>query len=255
MKKIYLLLLLLPFYQMNAQVPTCGYDHAWIATGKHGVWPDSATNFMSGQVGVAYSQNVTVSVPYDTVTSLGTFHYSKIVLKPSVSPVVNYGLPPGLSLTGTPSNFQFPGNDTSCMVIYGTPTTVGSYSLTFVLDVYLTEFGNTFPYTTQTLKYYKIDIAAAAGVATNGSYNFQVMQNAPNPVIDNASIKFTSAAEGKAKFAVFNLTGQKIIEKEINASRGNNNFDFDATQLESGVYLYSVEMNHQKQIRRMIIAH
>ena len=78
MKKIYLLLLLLPFIEMNAQVPTCGYNHAFIASGKKGVWPDSATNFVGGTVGVSYSQNVTVVVPNDTVTSLGTFHYNHI---------------------------------------------------------------------------------------------------------------------------------------------------------------------------------
>ena len=239
---------------MNAQTPSCGYDHAWIATGKHGIWPDSAQNFVSGQVGVPYTQNITISVPYDTVTSLGTFHFAHIDLKPSVSPIVNYGLPPGLSLVGTPSTLKFPGNDTSCAIIYGTPTTAGSYTLTLKLDVWLTEFSFA-PYATQTLTYYVINIAPASGIATNGSYNFQVMQNAPNPVRDNAAIKFTSPADGKAKFAVFNLTGQKIMEKEVNASRGDNSFDFDASQLESGVYLYSVEMNHQKQIRRMVIAH
>lgn len=254
MKKIYLLLLLLPFFEMSAQVPSCGYDHAWISTGKHGIWPDSATNFVSGQVGVPYTQNITISVPYDTVTSLGTFHYAHIDLKPSVTPIVNYGLPPGLSLVGTPANLKFPGNDTSCAIIYGTPTTAGSYTLTLKLDVWFTEF--TFaPYTTQTVHYYVINITNTAGVGANGSYSFSVMQNSPNPVRDNTSIKFTSPDEGKAKFSVFNLTGLKVTEKELNAQRGDNSFDFDASQLESGIYLYSVEMNHQKEVRRMVITH
>lgn len=68
-----------------------------------------------------YLQNVTVNIPNDTVTSLGTFHYSHVDLQASAT---NYGLPGGLSLTGTPSTLKFPGNASSCMLIYGTPSDV-----------------------------------------------------------------------------------------------------------------------------------
>ena len=160
MKKIYLLLLLLPFFNLKAQVPTCTLDPVFINSGKEGIWPDSATNFVNGMVGQAYLQNVTVVIPYDTVTSLGTFHYSHVDLQASSN---TYGLPPGLNLTGTPSSLKFPGNDSSCMAIYGTPTTAGTYSLSFVLKVYTTETGNSFALTTYTVGYYRITIAAAAG--------------------------------------------------------------------------------------------
>ena len=255
MKKIYSLLFLLSFTSMLAQVPTCTYDYTWLALGKNGIWPDSATNFVSGTVGASYLQNVTIKVPKDTLATIfgstQTFTFKEIDLQASST---NWGLPPGLSLTGTPSNYKFPGNDTSCMVIYGTPTAVGSYTCSFTLKAYVTAFP-TLAVSTQTINYYIINIAPAAGIATNGTYSFQVMQNSPNPVRDNASIKFTSPLEGKAKFAVFNVTGQKVLEKELNAQRGDNNFDVDASQLESGIYLYTVEMNHQKQCRRMVIAH
>jgi len=249
MKKLYVLLFLLPLFSLQAQVPTCGYDHTFIASGRKGVWPDSATNFVGGTVGTPYSQNITIVVPYDTVSGGTTLHFSHIdFTNPTTA-----GLPPGLAFTGTPSNYHFPGNDSSCMVIYGTPTTAGTYTLNIKLTAYVTELGS-IPASNQTLKYYKIVIAPATGIATNGSYNFQVMQNMPNPVADNTIIKFTSPAEGKAKFTVFNIAGQKVTEKDITAQRGDNKFDFDATQLENGIYLYTVEMNQQKQCRRMVIA-
>ena len=257
MKKIYLLLLLLPFTSIFAQAPACTYDYTWLALGKNGVWPDSATNFVSGTVGAPYIQNFNIKVPKDTLATIfgttQTFTFKEIDLQTNITNPVNYGLPPGLSLSGTPSTYKFPGNDTSCMVIYGTPTTAGSYTCSFTLKAYVTAFP-TLAVSTQTLNYYIINIAPAAGIATNGSYSFQVMQNTPNPVRDNANIKFSAAVDGKAKFAVFNIAGQKISEKEINAQRGENNFEFDATQLESGIYLYSLEMNQQKQCRRMVIA-
>lgn len=256
MKKIYFLLLLaLPF--LTEAQPTCTYDHAWISTGKSGVWPDSATNFVSGTVGVPYTQNITIKIPYDTNATIfgstSTFHYDHVDLQTNVTSPANYGLPPGLSLTGTPSTFKFPGNDTSCMIIFGTPTTAGTYNLSFKLKAYMTEFPGV-AVSTQTITYYVINIAPATGIAAYGNVGFHVMQNSPNPVRDMANIRFTAAGDGKAKLSVFNIAGEKVFEKEVSAARGDNSIDFDASQLENGVYLYSVEMNQQKQCRRMVVA-
>lgn len=248
MKKIYLLLLLLPLFSLKAQVPTCSVDPSFTA---EGIWPDSATNFISGTVGQYYAQNVTIRIPKDTTVSGTTYTYSTVNLQSSSN---NYGLPPGLNLTGTPSNYKFPGNASSCMEIYGTPTAVGHYPLTFVLKVYTVNLGSLIPVTTYTVGYYYIDITAAAGIESNKNYGFNIMQNNPNPVINNTAIKFTSAADGKAKMSVYNIAGQKLVEKEFNAQRGENSYDFDATALESGIYVYAIELNGQKQIRRMVVA-
>lgn len=255
MKKIYLLLFLaLPFLNASAQ---CTFDYAWLALGKDGVWPDSATNFVSGVVGQPYVQNITVKVPYDTTAvifgSPQNVHFDHIDMQTNISNPVNYGLPPGLTLSGTPSNLKFPGNDTSCMLISGTPTTAGTYSLSFTLKTYVTEFPGV-AVNTQTITYYIITIAPATGIATYSNLSFAVGQNSPNPVREKASIRFTAAADGKAKFNVFNIAGQKLFEKEISASRGDNTFEYDASDLQNGVYLYSIEMNQQKQSRRMVVA-
>ncbi len=256
MKKVYFLLLLaLPFLS-TAQI-ACTFDYTWLALGKNGVYPDSATNFVSGTVGVPYVQHITVKVPYDTTATIfgntSTFHFDHIDLQTNISNPPNYGLPPGLALSGTPSNLKFPGNDTSCMIVQGTPTTQGSYTLSFTLKTYMTEFPG-ISVNTQTITYYVINIAPATSVATNTNFNFLVSQNSPNPVKDNTSIRFTMPHDAKVKLNVFNVAGQKVAEKEISGVRGENSYDFDASQLENGVYLYTVEMNQQKQCRRMVVA-
>ncbi|HKC68512.1 MAG TPA: T9SS type A sorting domain-containing protein [Bacteroidia bacterium] len=251
MKKVYLLLLLvLSLSSIKAQtVPTCSIDPSFTA---EGIWPDSAINFMSGMVGQYYAQNVTIRIPQDTVIGPTTFTFTTFNLQSSSN---NWGLPPGLSLTGTPSNYKFPANASSCMEIYGTPTTAGSYTLTFVLKVYCVNFGSTIPLTTYTVDYYKINIApAATGIESNKNYDFNIMPNSPNPVVNNTAIHFTSATDGKAKISVYNIAGQKVAEKEFIAQHGENNYDFDATSLESGIYIYAIELNGQKQIRRMVVA-
>ncbi len=255
MKKIYVLLMLLPLFSLKAQVPTCSLNPTFIHNHGEGIWPDSALNFVSGTVGQPYQQNITVNVPLDTTVSGFTCTYSYFELNaPSGSS--NYGLPPGLNLACTAHpNWQFPGNDSTCMIIYGTPTTPGTYSLTFVIGVYCTQIPGT-ALSTKTLSYYKIIINAATGIETNVVNSvFNVMQNSPNPVVNNTTaVKFTTPTDGKAKMSVFNITGQKIVDKDILVQRGENSYDFDATTLENGIYLYSIEFNGQKQIRRMVVA-
>lgn len=253
MKKIYVLLMLLPLFSLKAQVPTCSLNPTFIHNHGEGIWPDSALNFVSGTVGVPYQQNITINVPLDTTVGAFTFTYSYFELATPSSG--NYGLPPGLSLACTAHpNWQFPGNDSTCMIIYGTPTTAGTYALTFTVNVYCTSIPGT-ALSTKTLNYYKIKINAATGIETNNNYDFQVMQNSPNPVVGNiTNVKFTTPADGKAKMTVYNITGQKIADKDILVQRGDNNYDFDAATLENGLYLYSVEFNGQKQIRRMVVA-
>lgn len=252
MRKIYLFLFLLPLFNLKAQtVPTCSLDPTFLSSGAEGIWPDSAVNFISGTVGQAYAQNVTIVIPKDTVVSGTTYTYSTVNLQSSST---NYGLPPGLSLTGTPSNYKFPGNTASCMEIYGTPTTAGTYTLNFVLKVYTVNLGSLIPVTTYTVGYYIIKINAAMGIATNNNYEFNAMQNNPNPVINNTTIKFTSTTDGKAKLSVYNVTGQKMIDKDFSVQRGDNNYELDASTIENGIYLYAIEFNGQKQVRRMVVA-
>ncbi|MBK6836584.1 MAG: hypothetical protein IPG89_20950 [Bacteroidetes bacterium] len=57
MKKIYLLftfLFVTTVSNIFAQAPACSYDMTFLATGRDGIYPDSATNFVSGNVGCPY---------------------------------------------------------------------------------------------------------------------------------------------------------------------------------------------------------
>src|SRR3954467_12092475 len=122
MKKVYLFLFCLStMFGSSQTAPTCSLDPTFVSSNKVGVWPDSATNFVSGIVGGQYLQNITVKVPKDTTISiLGHLCFTKVTLT-NPSSATNYNLPPGLSfavntsslqngtVNGAPS-FQFPGN-------------------------------------------------------------------------------------------------------------------------------------------------
>lgn len=102
-----------------------------------GIYPNEATGFDSGCVGVAYSQLITNVVPVDTCVTVVqglpcvTFDIDSVVIT-SVS-----GLPAGLSIvyydggnTNSPADRGcFEGGTTGCALISGTPTTAGTYNL------------------------------------------------------------------------------------------------------------------------------
>lgn len=264
MKKLYSLLFVLFFVAQSvsfAQVPTCNYDFTWLATGHDGIFPDSATNFMSGNVGTPYVQNITVKIPYDTVTGAGTFHFGHVDLMRNVTSPANYGLPPGLSIgttapnvTTTASAFKFPGNDTSCMTIYGTPTTAGTYNMAFTLKTFMVETGNLFPASTTTLLYYRIVINSPIGVNENGSSKFELGNAFPNPANTNATIKFVTPKPGNAKFTVYNTLGKIIISKSAETKAGDNEFDLNTANLASGIYVYSVEFEGKTITKKLIVS-
>ena len=259
MKKLYALFLvvfILNSSSLFSQVPSCQYDYTWLSTGKNGVWPDSATNFSGGTVGAIYTQNITIKVPNDTVTTVfgppQTLHFDRVELS-NPTGFTNYGLPPGLSLACTPSTCKFPGNDTSCMVIYGTPTTAGTYNLGFKLTTYVQEIPNV-AINTSTLTYYKIIIAAANGINTFNASTFEVAQSMPNPATNKAIITYNLPGEGKTKLSVYNILGKLMLEKREDGQKGENEFEVNCKEMPSGVCIYNIEYNGKTITRRMIVA-
>lgn len=236
----------------KAQVPQCQYDYTWLALGKDGIYPDSATNFLSGNVGSPYVQHITIKVPYDTtVPVLGTVQFDEINLQTNITNPVNYGLPPGLSLAGTPSNFNFPGNDTSCLVIYGTPTVAGTYNLSFQLKTYI--IGSPFAVNTQTITYYKIIINSPLGVNDNAASKFEVSNPVPNPSNTSSSIKYSLPKTGATKLSVYNTLGKLVYSKKAEGKQGENEFDVNVNELSSGIYIYSVEFEGRSITKRLIV--
>jgi len=264
MKKIYLLFSLLfvtAASNVFAQVPTCNYDMAFLATGRAGIYPDSATNFISGNVGTPYLQNLTVKVPYDTnTTQLGVVTFKTVDLQRNITSPVNYGLPPGLSIGTTASNvttttnaYKFPGNDTSCMVIYGTPTTAGTYLLSFTLKTYVYEV----PFvaaSTDVVDYYKIVINTPIGLNETANTKFELLNSYPNPANTNATIRFNSAKNTLVKLSVYNTLGKSIVSKTIDSKQGENEYNLSVRDLSSGIYIYSLESEGKILTKKLIVS-
>lgn len=84
--------------------------------------------------------------------------------------------------------------------------------------------------------------------------NFILEQNYPNPFNPATSISFNLPSDGYVSLKVYDVTGKEIIEL-MNEYRyaGNNQVQFNANDLTSGVYFYTLIFNGQSQTRKMLL--
>ncbi len=70
---------------------------------------------------------------------------------------------------------------------------------------------------------------------------FELLQNYPNPFNAVTRISFSIPVDSKVKLEIFDVLG-KVVKTIINKDiiKGNYNIDFDASDLNSGVYFYRV---------------
>lgn len=279
MKKIYVSLLAVvsSLTMISQTVPTCSLDAAFIASNRVGVWPDSATNFISGNVGVPYVQNLTVKVPKDTVQGPVRICFTRFEAS-TPSSITNYNLPPGLMLgsstaavgngtvNGAPS-LKFAGNANSCASIYGTPTTAGTYTLQMQISAYgnpglvssscpaspNVSSGNSI--TTQTLKYYIIRIDPPVGLKEIGKEKFGLMQNEPNPCSSTTKIKYYVEDQESATLTVYNALGAIVHQESAKTTVGENAFELNAAGWASGMYIYTVKYKNHVDTKRLMVSH
>lgn len=119
---------------------TVGYTNAQVCVPdpqytQPGLYPDSIANLDSGMVGVLYSDTITAVVPTDTVDGSGNC-CNPVAIDSMVITSIG-GLPPGLSYQCEPPNCQFPGGTSACILISGTPTDTGTFSITADVTAYV----------------------------------------------------------------------------------------------------------------------
>lgn len=218
-----------------------------------GIYPDSATNFLPAYETVAYSQTVTAVVPADTCVVIFSPPCTTLSMDSVVVESVT-GLPSGLTFVCDNPDCQFPGGQTGCAIITGTPPlgSAGTYMLTIDLSAYVGGFGVPNPYT---IDYYKIVVnTAPSAVEETESISFSAKQNKPNPFDDLTTIEYSLKDAGKVTFEIYNLVGEVVESKVINGTKGNNRFQVDGTDLASGAYIYKMTNNGTVITKRMIIS-
>ncbi len=90
--------------------------------------------------------------------------------------------------------------------------------------------------------------------ATDQPSAFALSQNVPNPFNPVTTIAFTMDATAPATLSVYDLTGAKVatlVNGLVNV--GRNEISFDASQLASGVYVYTLQSEGRLESRKMVL--
>ena len=95
------------------------------------------------------------------------------------------------------------------------------------------------------------------GISQNGTNipdNYKLEQNYPNPFNPSTNIKFSIPKSSDAKLSVFDITGKQVsvlVNKYLNA--GEYAVDFNALDLSSGIYFYTLSSGNYTETKKMIL--
>jgi len=81
---------------------------------------------------------------------------------------------------------------------------------------------------------------------------YSLQQNYPNPFNPTTTINFSIPSSENVSLKIFNILGGEIatlISEELNA--GNYSYNFDASNLASGLYIYQITAGKFNQVRKM----
>jgi len=84
--------------------------------------------------------------------------------------------------------------------------------------------------------------------------HFHLKQNYPNPFNPATTIEFTLPQSGFVTLKVYNLLGEEVaVLLEAHQPAGNYTVNFDASQLTSGIYYYTLAADGYQQTRKMVL--
>ncbi len=83
---------------------------------------------------------------------------------------------------------------------------------------------------------------------------YTLSQNYPNPFNPTTNIKFSIPKNSFVKLTVFDITGKvaaTLVNNQLNA--GNYTYEFDASNMATGVYFYKLEGDGFSQVKKMML--
>jgi hypothetical protein len=99
------------------------------------------------------------------------------------------------------------------------------------------------------------DLDCLVGITSNETpVKYELEQNYPNPFNPITRIKFLLMKASNVKLSVFDVTGRFIryIVNE-NQSAGAHQYDFDGSNLASGIYIYKIETDEFTDTKKMVL--
>ncbi|MEJ2104787.1 MAG: T9SS type A sorting domain-containing protein [Ignavibacteriaceae bacterium] len=178
-------------------------------------WGDLVPVELTSFTAIADKNNVVLNWSTATEVNNAGFEVQKIK---GNNEFVTIGYVPGHGSTTEPQNYNF------------TDANLASGSYTYRLKQI--DYNGTFSYSNEV----NVDVTAPV--------QFELAQNYPNPFNPSTKINFSLAVDSKVSLKIFNVLGQEVAAGiNSNLTAGSHQFNFDASSLNSGVYMYRIEAN------------
>ena len=99
-------------------------------------------------------------------------------------------------------------------------------------------------------KYYDLSSEVIVGVPTK----YDLSQNYPNPFNPTTKISYTIPVDGKVSIKLFDMTGKEVAQV-VNSlqTAGYHSVEFNASNLSSGTYFYTIEANNFVATKKMML--
>jgi hypothetical protein len=224
-----------------------------------GIYPDTTIGLSDAIVGQAYSQNITIITPTDTVVDI--LGQSVSVDIDSISLTTVTGLPNGFTYSCDPPSCGFPGGTIKCAELYSTvnpnQSDIGLYNIVFETTSYASNvrFLGTFTQD-DIIDYYYINIVDNT-TFTIDKYDissFDLRDVFPNPASKNVEIQFISGSTDDIILNVYNLLGEVQESLIIKSVLGINTINLSLSSFKNGLYLYSINNGNQVLTKRMMVS-
>ena len=142
-------------------------------------------------------------------------------------------------------------------------TTVGANEVLFTLKVRATTnttLSSAISMTSSVAKaeaYVGSDLAtsnATLEVRNGAAAKYELAQNEPNPFKTETSVRFFTPNAGKATFKVYDVTGKVLMNRNIDAAKGENVITLKRSDIQaSGVVYYQIKCNNFTASKKMIL--
>ncbi len=276
MKKLFLLFIMFNFVALNIEAQNCDPDDT-LPPDFLGVSPlpaDAVEPCDSVLMDTIY-----LNQPFEftfTVQTPASFEFQgQTALLNSVTVTSVDGIPDGMEYVCNPADCVYPGGAPGCMKLQGTatnPAQLGRNEVIITTTV-AAAIDNPDPIPDIPLNLTITFPPASADPADNPlglpvcAYAFWVEasspnqdvineqlsigQNIPNPFDEITNIQVNAEA-GNYNFSVYNLLGELVHTREVYLN-GAQNIEFDGSQLDAGMYIYSFSNENGTISHRMII--
>jgi Secretion system C-terminal sorting domain len=225
----------------------------------------------SACIGKPFKFVFTAKIPDSTVVatpfgSLPAKIDSVILDKKDINTIV--GLPVGMTYACNPPNCVFYPKKSACLYMYGTATNAnkaGDYELKIKTVGYVNVAGLPFNAAisfpdkniapgTYILKLEPVTSTTCFVSGASDKYeNISYISANPNPTNDLTKIAFYMEENDVLDFIVTDITGKRIHQETRKAEHGINTIDFDASNLNAGVYIYSLGNQKGRVTNRLVV--